>query len=102
MNERISAGPPAFPQERKRALLFLAALCMPALSVQGCAERATMRGDRPSVQRIVSLVPSATEILVATAEPSDDEMRERIDLHRSRRPAEWITVEAPRGSRIVV
>jgi ABC-type Fe3+-hydroxamate transport system substrate-binding protein len=66
MNERLfSAGPPAFPHQRMRALLFLAALCLPALSVQGCAERAPMRGDRPPPQRIVSLVPSATEILLA-------------------------------------
>lgn len=32
---------------------------------------------------------------VATATASDDEMRERIAKHRSERPAEWLTVEAP-------
>ena len=34
-------------------------------------------------------------IYVATAEAYDDEMRERIALHRTRRPAGWETREAP-------
>jgi adenosylcobinamide kinase/adenosylcobinamide-phosphate guanylyltransferase len=33
--------------------------------------------------------------VVATAEPRDDEMRRRIVAHRSERPANWETVEAP-------
>jgi len=33
---------------------------------------------------------------VATAEPGDDEMRERIAQHRAARPAEWQTIEHPR------
>ena len=33
---------------------------------------------------------------VATAEPLDAEMEKRIARHRADRPAEWITVEAPR------
>src|SRR5438105_4049843 len=32
---------------------------------------------------------------VATAEPGDDEMRERIARHRAARPAEWQTIEQP-------
>lgn len=32
---------------------------------------------------------------VATAEAGDDEMRERIDRHRARRPGAWATLEAP-------
>ena len=32
---------------------------------------------------------------VATAEAGDEEMAERIRLHRSERPPEWVTVEAP-------
>jgi adenosylcobinamide kinase/adenosylcobinamide-phosphate guanylyltransferase len=34
-------------------------------------------------------------VYVATATPGDDEMRRRIDEHRSRRPEGWITVEEP-------
>lgn len=32
---------------------------------------------------------------IATGEPSDDEMVERIRIHQGERPAEWQTVEAP-------
>ena len=32
---------------------------------------------------------------IATAEPADDEMAQRIAHHRTRRPADWSTVEAP-------
>ena len=32
---------------------------------------------------------------IATAAPDDDEMRERISLHRDSRPACWVTVEEP-------
>ena len=35
-------------------------------------------------------------VFVATAEAGDDEMRERISRHRSARPADWTTIEAPR------
>ncbi len=35
-------------------------------------------------------------IYVATAEAKDDEMRERIQIHRARRPSNWKTVESPR------
>ena len=32
---------------------------------------------------------------IATAQAFDDEMRARIDMHRARRNASWITVDAP-------
>lgn len=32
---------------------------------------------------------------IATAEPCDDDMRQRIARHRSERPANWTTFEAP-------
>ena len=35
-------------------------------------------------------------LYVATAEIKDDEMRTRIQEHRTRRPAAWTTLEAPR------
>ncbi|MFZ5557496.1 MAG: bifunctional adenosylcobinamide kinase/adenosylcobinamide-phosphate guanylyltransferase [Pseudomonadota bacterium] len=34
-------------------------------------------------------------VYVATATAGDDEMRRRIDEHRARRPAGWVTVEEP-------
>jgi adenosylcobinamide kinase / adenosylcobinamide-phosphate guanylyltransferase len=34
-------------------------------------------------------------VYVATATPGDDELRSRIEEHRKRRPAGWLTVEEP-------
>lgn len=34
-------------------------------------------------------------VYIATAEVKDDEMRERIQTHRARRPSHWKTVESP-------
>lgn len=39
----------------------------------------------------------APVIYLATAEARDAEMAARIDRHRRQRPADWTTVEAPRG-----
>jgi adenosylcobinamide kinase/adenosylcobinamide-phosphate guanylyltransferase len=36
-------------------------------------------------------------VYVATMEPSDDELAQRIARHRAERPAAWRTVEAPRA-----
>jgi adenosyl cobinamide kinase/adenosyl cobinamide phosphate guanylyltransferase len=38
---------------------------------------------------------SAPVVVIATAEAGDDEMRERIELHRAERPEGWETVEEP-------
>ena len=32
---------------------------------------------------------------IATAEPGDDEMAQRIELHRAQRPSGWTTIEEP-------
>ncbi len=37
-------------------------------------------------------------LFVATAEPLDEEMRERIARHRAERPPAWRTLEAPRNA----
>jgi adenosylcobinamide kinase/adenosylcobinamide-phosphate guanylyltransferase len=34
-------------------------------------------------------------VYIATAEVKDEEMRERIQIHRARRPFNWKTIEAP-------
>lgn len=36
-------------------------------------------------------------VFVATGEPSDDEMKARIALHRAERPESWQTIEEPRS-----
>jgi cobalamin synthase len=38
-----------------------------------------------------------TVVYVAAATPGDDEMRNRIEEHRKRRPAGWLTIEEPRA-----
>ncbi len=41
------------------------------------------------------LIGHATTTYIATGQAFDDEMRARIDTHRARRPAHWLTIEAP-------
>lgn len=38
-----------------------------------------------------------TIVYVATATAGDEEMRSRIEEHRKRRPADWVTIEEPRA-----
>ncbi|MGZ4137620.1 MAG: bifunctional adenosylcobinamide kinase/adenosylcobinamide-phosphate guanylyltransferase [Actinomycetota bacterium] len=55
-------------------------------------------GARSGKSRLaVSLASScgAPVTFIATAEGRDDEMRERIGVHRAARPAAWTTVEEP-------
>lgn len=57
-------------------------------------------GDRSGKSQFaVSLASqNSTRVLfVATAEPGDEEMRQRIRVHKRSRPAQWRTLEAPTG-----
>ena len=51
-------------------------------------------GKSASAERYAAL-QGRPVVYVATAEPGDQEMHERIALHRARRPGEWQTLEAP-------
>ena len=51
-------------------------------------------GKSAYAERLVESCP-APWLYLATAEVWDDEMRERIDRHRERRPAGWITRDVP-------
>ncbi|MGE3366949.1 MAG: bifunctional adenosylcobinamide kinase/adenosylcobinamide-phosphate guanylyltransferase [Rhizobiaceae bacterium] len=51
-------------------------------------------GKSAHAERLVVDLP-APWIYIATAQAFDDEMRERIGLHQSRRGAGWQTIDAP-------
>jgi adenosylcobinamide kinase/adenosylcobinamide-phosphate guanylyltransferase len=56
-------------------------------------------GKSRYAESLVSALPpvwQARRTYVATAEPGDAEMTERIAVHRARRGASWRTIEAPR------
>lgn len=53
-------------------------------------------GKSEYAQRLAEAAPGPI-IFVATAQPLDDEMRERIAAHLQSRPADWQTLELPRG-----
>jgi len=53
-------------------------------------------GKSAFAQTLASASPHEKILFLATAEPLDDEMRERIAKHRAQRPAAWQTLEAPR------
>jgi len=53
-------------------------------------------GKSSYAERLAAEAGSAV-LYVATAQAWDDEMRERIARHRSDRPADWQTLEAPTG-----
>lgn len=50
-------------------------------------------GKSHFAQRLAAL--HSPVAFVATARPSDDEMRRKIERHKAERPAEWSTIEEP-------
>ena len=53
------------------------------------------RSGKSAAAVAAAAASGAPVTFIATAEPGDGEMAERIERHRSRRPAHWTTVEAP-------
>ena len=53
------------------------------------------RAGKSRLAQELAAAAGAPVTVVATAEPLDGEMRERIEAHRSARPAGWRTVEEP-------
>ena len=51
-------------------------------------------GKSTHAEKLATELP-APWTYIATAQPYDDEMAERISLHRARRVAGWLTVDAP-------
>ena len=56
----------------------------------GKSTLAVQMGQRYAAERAAGAVH-----FIATAEPFDDDLRERINRHRSERPLEWTTAEVP-------
>jgi adenosyl cobinamide kinase/adenosyl cobinamide phosphate guanylyltransferase len=54
-----------------------------------------VRSGKSTLALRIAARGGANVTFVATAEPFDDDMTERIDRHRAERPAEWSTIEAP-------
>jgi adenosylcobinamide kinase/adenosylcobinamide-phosphate guanylyltransferase len=52
-------------------------------------------GKSAYAQRMAEQIGGSDVLYVATAEALDDEMRERIAVHRADRPKGWRTLEAP-------
>ncbi len=52
-------------------------------------------GKSDFAQKLARDLGGERVLFVATAEPGDDEMRERIAAHQQARPAGWRTLEAP-------
>jgi adenosylcobinamide kinase/adenosylcobinamide-phosphate guanylyltransferase len=55
------------------------------------------RSGKSTFAQTLALNHGGLVLYVATAEAGDDEMAERIAIHRSSRPPTWQTLEAPRG-----
>ena len=55
------------------------------------------RSGKSSFAEQLAEAAAAPVVYLATLEPLDDEMRDRIARHRRQRPEAWTTVEAPRA-----
>lgn len=53
------------------------------------------RSGKSALAETLARAAGLPVIYIATAEPADEEMAQRIAHHRARRPADWLTVEAP-------
>ena len=60
------------------------------------------RSGKSSFAESLALISAARVGYIATAEIWDQEMSERVELHRGRRPVEWLTYEAPTGAEEVM
>jgi adenosylcobinamide kinase / adenosylcobinamide-phosphate guanylyltransferase len=54
-------------------------------------------GKSTHALKLAAAHPGPRRFFIATAEPLDDEMRERIEHHRRSRPPGFVTVEEPRA-----
>ncbi len=53
------------------------------------------RSGKSSHAQQLAAERGSSVVFVATAEPSDEEMKRRISRHRTGRPTDWQTIEAP-------
>jgi adenosyl cobinamide kinase/adenosyl cobinamide phosphate guanylyltransferase len=51
--------------------------------------------SRLALERATAAAAGRPVAFIATGEPRDDEMRDRIDRHKAERPADWQTIEEP-------
>ena len=53
------------------------------------------RSGKSTYAQHLAETTSSKVLFVATAQPLDEEMQKRIEIHKSNRPASWRTLEAP-------
>ncbi len=53
------------------------------------------RSGKSTFAEHLAVASDAPVIYLATMEPGDDELRDRVQRHQSRRPAGWTTIEEP-------
>ncbi len=54
------------------------------------------RGGKSSLAQKMAAERGQSVVYIATAQPLDEEMETRIQVHRQERPPEWATLEIPR------